>query len=711
MKSNTFGTSKSVTGGVLAALLAAAGVAGARQQAASPPPPEQVDYFKAIQISKAGAGIVLNLDLPRSFLERPAGRALRYSLRGKFRHVKPDAAPKTAAPGEALPAWVTVRESAVAPATVEGWAEWRPTVPLTRGFMAPLFNLGEAYAADRTLSAPVGERAKAYTEGQAFVAERLARDGLIATTMNVMLRVKRPWLAGESLNLGELKWCGIPVDLLDCFTIEGQPATAHIASWIQKGAPPDGITTGSRGAVFSYRPTCPGFELPVADGTEDPGLIRLQFSADAAFREPGDGGQIDVARQLAANLAQTPMLMSAEQRSLQKIKDALGAAFKGVSRSTPVVLAGTPMLMSPWAQDNAVAGRVSAASANTAVTIVPRFASINEQSSQFVPGDSLVFESLRSADSLVGQIYQSRLLFQGGNIIAIPDPTNGQRMLLVGEAEIYRIRALGLSGDQAAAALGVEFGAGRVHILPAVSFHIDMELTVRKVGDSLVACINDEKAASLLIFRAGADAMAKAGMIRPDHHARIVKAAEAGEGEELAVAVSLVWDAIVANLDADGFIGEKIKGALGASETGRGAGTVERLLLAMDQIDSYNLADDKLVTRNTEDWFKRYIVSLRQRTAERAEFVKHLEKIGLKVVRVPSTSEDNLSTNTINGIQTKSAYFMPAFGGIYAPLDEAAAKQIGAAFGGVKVVPISCGAVQEKYGGLHCMTGIYPAGK
>ena len=63
----------------------------------------------------------------------------------------------------------------------------------------------------------------------------------------------------------------------------------------------------------------------------------------------------------------------------------------------------------------------------------------------------------------------------------------------------------------------------------------------------------------------------------------------------------------------------------------------------------------------------------------------------------------------INGIQDCSRYLMPAYGGFYAPLDEAAAKVFRQTLGsGVDVVPIFCGESQRRVGAVHCSAAAYP---
>ncbi len=63
----------------------------------------------------------------------------------------------------------------------------------------------------------------------------------------------------------------------------------------------------------------------------------------------------------------------------------------------------------------------------------------------------------------------------------------------------------------------------------------------------------------------------------------------------------------------------------------------------------------------------------------------------------------------INGIQDRSRYLMPAYGGFYRSLDEAAAEVFRQTLGpGVDVVPILCGESQRRVGAVHCSAAAYP---
>ena len=79
------------------------------------------------------------------------------------------------------------------------------------------------------------------------------------------------------------------------------------------------------------------------------------------------------------------------------------------------------------------------------------------------------------------------------------------------------------------------------------------------------------------------------------------------------------------------------------------------------------------------------------------------------MVPVPSLADAEVSLIAINGIQDPTRYLMPAYGGFYTPLDDAAAAALGAELGdGVQVIRILCGESQRRVGAVHCSVGVYP---
>jgi hypothetical protein len=94
-------------------------------------------------------------------------------------------------------------------------------------------------------------------------------------------------------------------------------------------------------------------------------------------------------------------------------------------------------------------------------------------------------------------------------------------------------------------------------------------------------------------------------------------------------------------------------------------------------------------------------------TAKAREMV--LAAQGFRIVGVPSLSEGARSMTTINGVQTKGIYYMPAYGGLYADVDRAAQAVFEKNLGpGVRVVPMLCGESMRRDGALHCAVSVLP---
>ena len=103
-----------------------------------------------------------------------------------------------------------------------------------------------------------------------------------------------------------------------------------------------------------------------------------------------------------------------------------------------------------------------------------------------------------------------------------------------------------------------------------------------------------------------------------------------------------------------------------------------------------------------------YMRSIRRRVADRRALHEQLRRLGWKVVPVPSLADADRGINYLNGLHERKRYIMPAYGGFYAPLDQAAAEVFAAELEGVEVVPILSGESQRRVGAVHCSVSAYP---
>src|SRR5262249_11670496 len=172
------------------------------------------------------------------------------------------------------------------------------------------------------------------------------------------------------------------------------------------------------------------------------------------------------------------------------------------------------LAVAQWAQDSGKAGRDGA---DGPVVLIPRYASRGEVGAEFIPGESFLAGGLAAAGL---RIAQSPLLFQGGNLLAVRERSDGPLTLIVGEAEVWRNTTLGLSAEQVREALAAEFGAARCLVLPAVSFHADMDVSIRAAGPGTMAFGADEPGAARIGLGCALGVLERSGLIPASPAAR-----------------------------------------------------------------------------------------------------------------------------------------------------------------------------------------------
>jgi hypothetical protein len=421
--------------------------------------------------------------------------------------------------------------------------------------------------------------------------------------------------------------------------------------------------------------------------------IRLQLDGGGFTRGPGDGSALDLVGQLLAAIPDGRVWISVHDTSVE----ALLAALPGSADRLEII--PTPLPVSTWACDS---GMVGFGSGRRHVTLIPRYASTDETATRFVPGDSFVFETVAA---VVGDVVQSCLVFQGGNILPVVEPATGESILLVGEREVYRNRALGLTSEQVIDAFRIEFGVDRCEILPAVSLHLDMEMTVRVCGEMLVACLPDEVAAARIVVTAGVGVMAGGGAMTDRQKDAMV--ADIRQDKPLA-AIRALNQVIGDYYDSQGRLTPLFTSMFVAAPMESGAGNALRLLVAMDILTAHAITASGLDALSDES--SQYLQTFRRRAEDRRALAARLESLGMVVALVPSMSDEDASINALNGIHLPGAYLMPAFGGLYGGVDEAAVDVLGRVFGpGVQIRPLRSAALQAAYGGPHAASSVYPA--
>ncbi len=601
-------------------------------------------------------------------------------------------------PGSESPTVEIVRPETPAPvqAARAAYVEGRPQV---RGFRAPILDRQtEAWP----ITQPSSAAAPQLREAATLVGQRLAVDGLLLTT------AKAIELLGQTStqNLDAmLRQAGVPTDLLGCFSnAAGQPVTVEsLAQQLTGGQTAAALAPVLAQANFSWTPTRPGYIIQTECGQHDLAMLRVQATRGDDWQAPGDGGSLDIIRQFATLLPDVDLTVSIESRHLdQFFAQAQSWLSATPASSRRIVVIEETLRVTQWAQDNGKPGLITDTADGRPrwFTLTPRFASRGEDGSSFVPGDSFLMDGLAAAGLDIGQ---SPLLFQAGNLLACRDPKGAGTLLLIGEAEIDRNVALGLTPEQAAQAFQAEFGADRVVVLPAVSFHIDYELSIRSQDGRVLALVNDPAPAIKLILWCGVGALERSGAITP---AIAYAARESLRADRPAELLNTIGGTVLSNSSQT--FGQFPEAFAKVFSTGPGdshVGNFRLMLLALDMTAASIIGPDELPPQAHA---QAYLLSFQRDAADRAALHAMLEREGFTLVRIPSISNESRSLTYINGIHDRTRYLMPAWGGLYKPVDEAAVTVLQAALGpNVRIVPILSAESQRRVGAVHCAASAY----
>jgi hypothetical protein len=539
------------------------------------------------------------------------------------------------------------------------------------------------------------------------VARRLAKDGLLATTA-AALEILGPanFISDGDEGIEILKAIGLPVDLLAFFPPPDDPAVGpyaivpHICRRLMAGQTAAAIGAELQAIPFRFVRSRPDFQVATESGQHDIGTVRLQLPIGTLWRGPGDGSAVDIARQLVDGLPEASFIVSIADRQLDAFLSVAGQW--PLTRPAQLMVLAETWPVAQWGQDNGKPGLIGSGStgAGQVATLVPRYASRGEELSIFVPSETFLVESL---GDLGHPLIQSPLLFQGGNLMPVQDPATGERLLLIGEAEVYRNIALGLTRGQVLDALRIELGVDRCVVLPAVSFHIDFELCVRAHQGRLTAFVNDTMAAVKIILTLGIEALEAHGTLDAAAAQAAREHLRVGRMEEF---VQLVGPRVSGQVDKNRRFPESLAEFFSAGPVDSPAGNLQRFLLAMDILASNGLAPEEMPS---DRYAQGFIRSLQRQEADRRTLHRQLGTLGWKIVGVPSLADADRSINYINGIHDRTRYIMPAYGGFYEPLDRAAAEVFRQELGPeVAVLPVFCGESQRRLGAIHCAVSVYP---
>jgi hypothetical protein len=104
-----------------------------------------------------------------------------------------------------------------------------------------------------------------------------------------------------------------------------------------------------------------------------------------------------------------------------------------------------------------------------------------------------------------------------------------------------------------------------------------------------------------------------------------------------------------------------------------------------------------------------YLQALRRTEQARQRQITALQDRGCRVVPVPSMQDLYRSINYLNGVQHRSGYIMPGFGGFYAALDQEASGVFRSVLGPERhIATIRTAECQRMHGAIHCTVSVYP---
>jgi hypothetical protein len=525
-----------------------------------------------------------------------------------------------------------------------------------------------------------------------LVHRRLGVEGLLPTAARALDALGGQGVAPEDLER-RLARVGVPVDLVARTTPPG--TLVEIRARLAAGEALDALCAELAARPLVYTPTIPGFVLASESGELPLERVRVQLTRDTDFQGVGDGGALDLVRSLAEALPELEFVVHAKDEHCAGLAKEF-AAWPSARRER-FVLFPQARTVSQWAQDAVEYGFAPDAhdpAGREGWLLAPRHASRGEELGTLAPGDELASETYAAAGA---RLARSPLVFQGGNVLCAVDPKTGVRWLVMGEAELHRNVALGLPRDAALAALRAEFGCQRALVLPANSFHIDMELTLRAHQGRLVALVADTGAASRAVLRCALPGMQAAGVMAPEEAAAVREHLDANRPAEAAERFN---EALGKAAVGPGRFPKSFAEHFGSGPADSGVGNLQRVLLALDLLLAEMLSDPQAAGINPETAL--YLTSLRRRELQRLQVSQALAKEGFEVAAVPSLSDARRSLATVNGLHGPDIYLMPVTGGFLAGFDQSAQRAFETALPGVRVVPVRSGETLRRAGSLHC---------
>lgn len=658
------------------------------------------------------APIVGNLlNLPEHFQRLIENRALIDSYQQRRYQAEPGIPPVSVAPTMSrrrVANGIRLHESAMSPATEEFRARLPKSFLPLRGFRAPM--LGESESGIALLKqTSLGQPSdRAATE---LISRRLAHEGMLATLAQTMqLLGPDQFVTNGVTGLLHLRAVGFPEDLLAGFAVPGKfsdPAAAslevmqEVAQRLVAGESLETIRIDFESRGFQLPLPATPFEVAPESGGQPLGLLRMQVGGGFANGiVPGDN--IDVIGQLIAGLPKASFLVTVPAEMREPIRR-WAAGTLPLNRPQQLVLVTTPSTVESWAQDNGKAGTVRdpATGAPIWATMAPRYASREEGTSTFLPSESFLMDGLHASGH---HVLHFPLLFQGGNLLPVTHPKTGRRTLLIGEGEIHRNVALGLTREQVVETFRRGFGVDECLPVPGLSYHLDFDVSVREINGELTAFVNDPLRAACAILGLGVDTFARHGLL--DTGTAIALHYDLNGGRPK-LALHRLSEIVNAGRNADGMFGMATAAMFKSAGVDSAEGNLGIFLQALDLVESSLTSSGE---EHGDSERALYLRALRAMDHTRLAQLAALKSLGWRIALVPSMPNLYRSINYLNGIHHRAGYVMPAIGGFYAPLDAVAEQVFRDTIGEpTSILRIQCAALQRKQGAIHCAAAAHPA--
>jgi hypothetical protein len=540
----------------------------------------------------------------------------------------------------------------------------------------------------------------------AVIRQRLAFDGLLPVLAEAIEILGPEEMATNGASgLPKVRDLGFPVDLLRYFPLVAgespEPALtiSRIARQLARGESGERVKSNLQAVPFAFSKTHRDFKVADETGESEIGLLRLQIGS--GFRNGIiKGGIIDVTGQLTREMPGANFLVTVADDYFENIHWLAMNCWR-LRRAGSLTLIREQGPVRAWAQDNGKAGvLIGPNGTRTLATIVPRHASQDEVNSPMFAGESFLMDGLSAAGH---QVLHSPLLFQGGNLMAVHDPSSRQRLLLISETELYRNVALGLTREQAQAAFCQEFGVDKCLVLPSVSYHLDYDMTLRQQNGRIIAFVNDAGAAARLIVQRAIAALENGRVLSTDTAREAIECLATARISRLLPMISGLCRSFS---NEHGQYQDALVRLFAVEPTDSAVFNFLCFLAALDILASEVLPE---AGHEYDQTTQKYLAALRELEAGARAQREKLHELGWKTILVPSMPDLDHCLNYLNGLQDQTRYLMPAMGGFYGSLDEAAARTFQKELGNdVRIVRVYNPEAQQKHGGVHCVAASYP---